>query len=1121
MKKNDYKELFCLPDRIKKWLFLMKLILVFFFLGLCQVNAVVYAQYESVVFSSNRLTIEEVFSTITKQLKYDIFYSNDELDATREVVISDIKMNVENILQEVLKDEFTYEFINKTIIIKPLKQLPQTQAQIEVQGVVKDKNGEVLPGVAVVIKGTTIGVSTDMDGRFKMLIPKVEKMVFVFSFMGMKKEEVAYNGQREINVVMKEATFEIEEIIINGIAERKKESFTGSATTFKGKDLKMIGTQNVLQGLRSLDPAFTMMENNQFGSDPNKLPDIEIRGKSSIVGFRELYGEDPNQPLFILDGFETTLQVIMDLSMERVESLTILKDAASTAIYGAKAANGVIVVETKNPGKGKLRVNYNGSFDITMADLSDYNLMNAREKLEFERQSGRFESEYLNTKEEYEMRYNRLKGEIDRGVDTYWLSEPLRVAFNHRHNLYAEGGDDQMRYGIGITYGNTQGVMKHSGNDMISGNIDLLYRVGKFSFSNKFSLDHKTSHDPTVPFSEYASANPYYRKTDEDGQIERWLETPPEEDITNSQYSSYKVGNPLWNSSLNSFNKGKNLQLRNNFIFEWSVLEELRLRGRFGFSTIKGETENFLSPEHTSFDDTEKLEKGSYRNSRSDNSSYEADVTLRYGHLFGDAHQINAVAGAYMDSDKGNTKAFGAVGFPVGNYVNPSFANAYTPSGKPTYYEQIKRSVSFYLNGGYSYKNRYLLDFNIRSDGSSIFGSNKRFTSTWAVGLGWNLHNEKFISDNTDLFSVFRFRASIGNPGNQNFGSFQTFTTYKFDNWLLNGFGPGLIVDGYGNPNLEWQKTLDKNIGMDLSMFGNRFHVTLDYYRKTTDPLLALIGTPSSVGVKQVLSNVGAQIDRGFNGTIKYSPIYKPQNGINYTISLNFKTNKAEYDKIGNKLDQFNKQNMQVSSRILERYYDGGSPTALWSVKSEGIDPASGQEIFLKKDGTYSYIYEYEDEVEVGDSRPKIEGVFGNTLYYKGFSCSIHLRYSFGGDVFNQALYEKVENINTEALKKNQDKRALTDRWQNIGNVAKFKRISLTDYTPISSRFVMKNNYLSIESVRVGYEFDGDLIKRTGLSRLAVDAYMNDIARFSSIKSERGIDYPFARTMSFSVSASF
>lgn len=321
-------------------------------------------------------------------------------------------------------------------------------SKITIKGKVTDKDDVPLPGVTILLKGTTLGITTDMNGEYSLTIPETETPVLIFSFIGMKKEEIHVAGRTVVNVVLQDKQTTVDEVVVTGIYSRKKESFTGSSQTYKAEDLKMVGNQNLLQSLKTLDPAFNILENNQYGSDPNRLPDVEIRGKTSIVGFKEQFGEDPNQPLFILDGFETTLQTIMDLSMDRIASVTILKDAASTAIYGAKAANGVIMVETKAPAQGRVRLSYNGSFDVSFADLSAYNLMNAEEKLEFELLSGRFESNLLFGTEEKMTRYNRLLAEVKKGVDTYWMSEPLRTAFNQRHNVYIEGGDQQMQLWI-------------------------------------------------------------------------------------------------------------------------------------------------------------------------------------------------------------------------------------------------------------------------------------------------------------------------------------------------------------------------------------------------------------------------------------------------------------------------------------------------------------------------------------------------------------------------------------------------------------------------------------------------------------------------------------------------
>lgn len=991
------------------------------------------------------------------------------------------------------------------------------EGELLITGIVYGADGETLPGASVYVKGNTkLGVRADIDGKFTLKVPSSVKTLVV-SFVGCKSKEIKLNPKTKEYVVNLESSTEIEEVVVTGIYNRSKDSFTGSFSSYDANKLKSAGNTNILQSLKTLDPSFVVLDNNMFGSDPNKLAEVEIRGKTSIVGFKEEFGEDPNQPLFILDGFETSLQTIMDLSLDRVASVTVLKDAASTAIYGAKAANGVVVVETKNPEPGKLSVSYNGNFDISFADLSDYNLMNSSEKLEFERLAGRFNSNIAASQEILQQRYNELLAEVGRGVDTYWMSEPLRIGLNQRHNLYVEGGDSRMRYGVGVNINNQEGVMKNSNRRVFSGNLDLLYRVGKLSFSNKLTVDVNSLSNPIVPFSDYAEANPYYRKYSEGGQIEQWLEARTYSNPANIGYSEIWVGNPMWNDAQNSYNKGDGFSVRNNFNLEYRPLSYLYLRARFGLEKNVSETEVFTSPSDTQFDGTDILKKGNYKNEADKGLDYNGDITITFGKLLKEKHQVNAVLGASLSESTSVTKGMEAIGFPEGEFNTPAFSNEYAEGGKPSYYDYKKRSASFYFNGNYSYMNRYLMDVNIRMDGSSVFGTNRKFTNTWAVGFAWNIHNEKFIKNITDVFTMFKLRASIGNPGNQNFGSFSSITTYRFNNWMMNNFGTGLLINEFGDPDLDWQKTINQNYGIDLSI-NDRFHLTFDYYHKSTDPLLASVGIPLSVGISSRLMNIGKQVNYGFDGSVRYSVIYKPEQRINWTLGIDFRHNEAYYDNIGDKLNQYNLENQ---SKSLSRFYDGGSPTALYAVRSEGIDPATGREIFLTASGKRTFTYSYNDEVLVGDTNPDIEGTFNSSLYWKGFSFNFYLRYSWGADQFNSTLYNKVENISEEGLKVNQDKRALYDRWQKPGDVAKFKGISLTENTPMSSRFVQKNNYLELESVRLSYEFNQKWMEKARIQGFILSAYMNDICRFSTIEDERGISYPFARSVSLSLTVNF
>ena len=861
--------------------------------------------------------------------------------------------------------------------------------------------------------------------------------------------------------------------------------------------------------MKTLDPAFAILEDNQFGSDPNRLPNMEIRGKSSMLGLRDELDADPNQPLFILDGFESTLAAINDLDINRVASITILKDAASTAIYGSKAANGVIVVETVKPEAGKLQVSYTGNMNLSMPDLSSYNLMNAREKLEFERLAGRFEPASWSTTSEVELNrlYNEKLKVIESGVDTYWLAEPLRVGVNQKHSLYVQGGEGNFLFGLGAGYNGVSGVMEKSDRDVISGNIDLIYRMSKFQFSNKFSLTSTDYRNPIVAFSEYAAANPYYKKRNETGTIEKWLE--------NNNF--FKAANPLWNASQNSRDEGKNLALTNYFMAEYFPTVEWRVRARLGLTYGNDDTEKFYSRNDTRFENMETIKKGEYRSSNTRTNQVEGELSVTYAKVLG-KHRINLVVGGNVSSNKSLTQGYSAVGFPDGDFSYPSFSNGYPENGTPTYYESVSRSVNGYFNTGYSFDDRYLMDFSLRTSGSSVFGTSRKYNTTWSVGLGWNLHKEKFIMDHVGWIDLLKLRASIGNPGNQSFDSAQSLLTYSFQYGSMNYFGLGAVLAQIGNPDLEWQITVDKNIGLDVTLFNKRFSLTADYYYKVTDPLLIKVSTPLSSGTETYMTNAGEQVSQGLTASVTYYIFQNFEERFSWMIRANVRTQKTRIDKIGNKLSTLNSSG-KGSNTV--RYYDGADPDDIWAVKSAGIDPSNGKELFYAKDGSYTYDFSYDDEVICGNTRPDVEGVIGSSLNWKGFSVSLNFRYQMGADVFNEALYSKVENISRSDLNKNQDKRALYERWQEEGDIVRFKNIASAETTPMSSRFVQEENVLTLESVYLGYEFYDGWIKKLGLSSLKFQVSMRDVFRASTIRSERGISYPFARSMEAGLSFNF
>ena len=1095
--------------KVKRNLLLCSWLSFFLLISVLPGNASVFAQQEKLALSSTQLTVREIFDAISSQLRYDVFYNGEQLDLNRKVKFAQQVLNLEQVLDAVANNRFKYTLEDRTIILTPLTT-PQTVNSVTLTGQVTDQSNTPLPGVTVLVKGTKLGTSTDPEGNFKLSLPQQENTILIFSFIGMESQEVPVGDPKKpIKVILKETAENLKEVVVTGIFTRKKESFTGSASTYTASELKTAGTQNILQSLKTLDPSFAILDNTLYGSDPNRLPNMEIRGKSSMLGMRDELEADPNQPLFILDGFESSLSVINDMDINRIASITILKDAASTAIYGSKAANGVVVVETVKPQAGKLMVSYNGNANISMPDLSSYNLMNAKEKLAFEKLAGKYTPASWSATSDFELQklYNQKLAEIESGIDTYWLTEPLRVGVNQKHSLYIEGGEGSFLFGIGAGYNGISGVMEKSNREVISGNIDLIYRIKKFQFSNKFSMTNTKIKNPIVDFSEYAAANPYYKKRDEEGNIGKWLE--------NNDYT--KAANPLWNASQNSRDEGKQLALSNYFVAEYTPLEALKVRARFGISYGNDDTEKFISRNDTRFDTYEILKKGTFNTTNTRSNQYEGELSVTFAKLIG-RHRLNAVLGGNLNSNKTLTQGYSAQGFPEGDFVYPSFSNGYPEGGSPTYYENTSRSMNGYFNLGYSFDDRYLMDFSLRENGSSVFGASKRYIGTWSVGLGWNLHKERFIADHLTWIDFLKLRASIGNPGNQNFSSSKTLTTFNFQLASMNYFGMGAVLNQLGNPDLDWQITLDKNIGIDMTLIDKRLNITADYYHKVTDPLLINISMPLSSGTSSYLTNMGKQISQGLTLSASYYIIQKLDQRFSWLVRGNLRTQKTKLDKIGNKLDELNKSGQGHNT---VRYYNGADPDDIWAVKSAGIDPSTGRELFYDKEGNYTYDFSYDNEVICGNTRPKIEGVIGTSLNYKGFSVSMNFRYQTGASVFNEALFNKVENISVSGLNKNQDKRALYERWQNPGDKVRFKDIANAASTPMSSRFIQKENVLSMESVYVGYEFYEGWIKKIGLSNIKIQATMRDVFRASTIKSERGTLYPFARSLELGLSFNF
>ena len=1103
------------------------------------------AQQQKVTIDMKNVNIQEVFKGINKQTGLDFVYNTAQLEEIGLVTLQVKDVTVDAALSKLFTGTpFEYRFEMNAILIKKTEVKKQLE-EITVSGVVKDVDGNLLPGVTVMVKGTALGTATDIDGAYKLTVAKGENLELVFSFVGMEAQEIKYTGQKTIDVVMKENVEAMEEVVVTGIFTRKKEGFTGSATQVTGEEIKRMTLGNVLKALEMLDPGFRMNTSNLAGSNPNAIPDFQMRGQASIGNYESndvvvLRGDvnsRPNQPLFVLDGvIGVSATTIMDLDPEQVESITLLKDAAATVIYGSEAANGVVVVETKAPAPGKLRFSYNGNYELEWPDLSVYDLMNAEEKLRIEELAG-----YYSNKNNVELRnyYNRIKQDILRGVNTYWLAEPVHTAFSHRHGLTAEGGDKALRYKIYLGARWAPGVMKESNLNTKTGKIDLNYRVNKVLISNSLTVDYsdgaRTS--PYGSFQDYAQINPYYRKKDENGNVKQVLDDHKVGDKYIADYDTPTL-NPLWNAQFDSKNDSRNFDLREALKVEYIPVDNLRLSLDFTLSRSDGTVETFKSAQHNDFYMvTDPAEKGSYYWSKSEGSSYRLSLSGAYNKSFGSDHLFSAFARYSINETANKLTSISMKGFPNDKLSEVYMGTEYQTTGGS---ESVARALAFMMTLNYSYKQRYAFDYSMSINASSEFGKNNRYAPFWSAGVRWNAEKEKFIQ-NLEIFDELVLRGTYGITGSQGFTPYQSLQMYTYSNLMKTYKSSDVVgteIYGLGNPDLKWQQTQNYNVSLDFTMFRNILSAKLEYYEKYTKNTLLDYTMAPSVGFATMKENLGEISNKGYEITLRLMPYSNPANQAYWQVIFTGSHNKSRIEEISNALKVLNEKQMNRAMAFenpydlegkrekfpLPRYENGYSQTTIWVVRSEGIDPATGREVFMTRDGKLTSNYNAADQIPFGDSEPKFQGSVSTTFTYKGLSLTLAGQYHWGGQTFNKTLINKVENAN---LRKNADRRALYSRWQEAGDHVFFKAIdgnvSKTD-TKESSRFVMDDNEFYFSTVNLSYRFERkkfDWMKRIGITSATLGLYMEDICRFSTIKMERGIDYPFSRQVSMSLNVVF
>lgn len=1045
----------------------MKLIAFFFFLGMFQVSASVYGQRETVTLNLDRMTVGEIFTAITKQLKFDIFYSDDELDVNRQVVLSAGKQSVESVLTEILKGEYSYEFINKTIVIHPLKQQSQQLKKTTVQGIVTDQKGTPLPGVSVIVKGSTIGVSTDVNGKYRLEVGQLDHLVLVFSFVGMETQEVAFRGEPQLDIVMKEVAAEIGEVIVTGYQQIEKRQLTSAVSTIKTEDLNIIGATSIDQMLQGQLAGLSVVNTS---AGPGAAPKVRVRGTATITGNAD--------PLWVLDGvmLENSVPIsvaelnspdvmnmfnsaIGGINPNDIASITVLKDASATAIYGTRAANGVIVVTTKKGKRDGFNISYQHTSSVSLRpSYNDFDLLNSQERVALTQQnyddglwvSGNVGMENLMGQYavgnlslvEYEREVHKLETR-----NTDWFKILFRNAYTQTHNLSISGGTDKMDYYVSLSYNGEQGADKLSDYKNFSGlakaNAELFKGVNLGTTLQVGRRDRESSHSSIDPF-QYA--------------VRTSRTIPLYEDNGNFFFYKRSTGGyylfNILNEQENTKRESTQTDVKGILNLTVNLCKGLRYNGLYSYSSSHSSSVEYAkeqsafvanirgydygNPTDEQFEKTTLPFGGIYNETGYEQRTSLIRNGLEYKGYIGDDFSLDGMIGQEFRTSnyKGlTTNSYGYMHDRGNIFYEPSLGETTGHLSRNKVTRNIpKRSyISYYAVLSAMYKERYVVNGNIRFDGSNLFGSNPkyRYLPLWSVSGKWIISNENFLKS-SELLNNLALRASYGLRGNIVEDSSPQIIASALPPNKFNQLLEMAIVQA-PNPDLKWETTSSLNIGFELGMFNNRLSLDVDYYRDYSRDLIASKDVSSVTGFLNKYVNYANVKNQGVDIALSGYIVRGKQ--VSWFSSLNLGYVKNEVTK-SNITPQA--QNLVKSTYTPGEVYLGKPVNAMFSYRFAELD-AEGMPLFYDQDNNKLSSEDTELPTAVfsniknlkyeGTRDPILTGGFNNVVKYKDFTLS--LLFSFG---LKNVIRLPEFAYNTSPSSDQNANRRIMDRWRKPGD---------------------------------------------------------------------------------------
>ncbi|MFR3331068.1 MAG: TonB-dependent receptor [Odoribacter splanchnicus] len=1149
--KKKWKDHFPYERKCQKILLRMKLVCLLMCLFLMQTYAGVNAQ--SVTIQKQNVSLEEVIWELKQKTHFNFMYSDKEIAHVKGLTLNEQDKDVTEVLGKCLEGTgLTCVKINNAIIIKREKEQQQAQPEIrKVKGRVTDEGGNPLPGVAVVIEGTTFGVATDIDGWFEIDCPVNGKVVLSFSFVGMKPHKVALENKKEVYVVLKEEVSNLDEVVVVGYGTAKAKDLTGSVSRLGEAEIKTApmgaSVQSMLQG-RS--PGVNVMISS---ASPTAPISVIIRGASSLTG--------DCQPLWVIDGIPQYVDgtsgditnTLYNLNLNDVESIDILKDASGTAIYGSRAANGVVIVTTKRGKEGaKPTVEFSARYGIQSINNNKFGVLNAdeykrvsmaalRENIMTEGGLNYFVKKYVD-----ENKFNSLvkssqwshaylsddllksvlKDDAYLSGNTDWKDLMTQNATTQQYDFSLRGGTKQSNYYLSFFYKDQKGVVKGSDSRLFGGRLN-------FESSVRDVLK--------VGLNLEASSR---RANNKDQMLENILYMRPDLPAYNEDGSIYQVSQYIENPliTLKNRNRGYGRNISASAFLEWSILEGLKLRTTGTINYTESKSDQFDRVTYEGMQNSRIL-------SNQENYVYVWENTLTWFKKFG-KHDIQAVGGFSVEETQ--TKSLLAQGsnFPdddilidLGSAANKSYMSS----------SDVGNSlVSAFARVNYKFNNRYLLTATFRTDGSSKFGPDNRWGFFPSAAAGWLISEEDFMKGIQDYVPYLKLRFSVGKTGSQNLGNYDWRTLVASGDYDGN---PGILPSRLGNDVLQWESQTQLDLGLDYGLWKERVRGSLGIYQKKVDNLLYDRPLPTSSSFTELKQNIGSVRNRGIEFDIKVDILNREE--LTWDVNFNIAKNVSKLMRINGVDKYFEGKGDNQYFRIEEGEKLGtfyGYKSANRLIKSmeemvalQTIDPVTGkivnyrdaQErpgddliIDLNGDGKINS----DDRTYLGDANPDFFGGFGTSLYWKGFMVSAVFSYSYGA----QRIYLQEKKAAGDLNSFNSLKTVLNS-W-TLGNKGDFPRVSYYGdgaNDTFSDRYMHDASFLRLSALNITYRLPQQWLKNSIVQGIEFSAQATNLFTLTSYPGmdpqgnfntanaafyNMGLDngrYPQARTFNFGVKFTF